>query len=329
LWALYGTNGGRIGRFQITIAVLAVIPIVSKTAFLFPGQGAQTVGMGQQLAQSLPAVRRLYDDAAQILGYDLAEICFDGSADRLSSTVYSQPAILVTSLAALESMKATGHEALENCEVAAGLSLGEYTALAMAGAIDFPSALKLVQKRGEAMQSASNRMPSSMVSLLGLDVAQVEQLCSQARGEDVLQIANYLCPGNIVVSGTQAACDRVAELATEAGAMKTISLAVAGAFHTPIMQPAVEQLAAALDGVEISRPRFPVVSNVDGECHEDPDEIRSMLIRQIVEPVRWEASMRLLLDQGFESFYEVGPGRVLRGLLRRIERKVSCENVMA
>jgi [acyl-carrier-protein] S-malonyltransferase len=178
------------------------------------------------------------------------------------------------------------------------------------------------------MQQASDAQPSGMVSILGMEAEPIEQLCQQVRGEgEILQIANHLCPGNIAVSGHNAACERIAEAAEQAGAMKAVPLAVAGAFHTPIMQPAVERLAAALAGAELRPPRIPVVSNVDAQSHSDPEEIRQLLVRQVVSPVQWESSMRLLLEQGFDRFYEAGPGRVLRGLLRRIDRKAACENV--
>ena len=179
------------------------------------------------------------------------------------------------------------------------------------------------------MQAAANLQPSGMVSLLGLERDKVEEIVEQARGEQVLRVANFLCPGNIVVSGNNEACSRAKELAEAADAMKVIPLAVAGAFHTSLMDPAVEQLKEALENVTMSAPRIPVISNVDAVSHNDPEEIRQLLIRQVVSPVRWEDSMRNLLDQGFDDFYEVGPGRVLRGLLRRIDRKKSCENISA
>lgn len=284
--------------------------------------------MGRDLAERLPAVAALYERASGILGYDLAKLCFEGPAEELDSTVHSQPALFVTSLAALESLRAESPEVVLSCEAAAGLSLGEYTAMVFAGVLDFESGLRLVQQRGQAMQEAADATPSGMVSILGLDREAVEALCEQARDGEVLQVANLLCPGNIAISGTIAACERAADLAEGAGAMKAVPLAVAGAFHTPIMESAVEKLAAALADVELHKPAIPVVSNVDGRPHDDPEEIRELLVRQVVSPVRWEDSMRYLLDRGFDEYYEVGPGRVLRGLMKRINRKTPCHGVM-
>ena len=294
---------------------------------MFPGQGAQTVGMGRQLAESLPSVRRLYDRAGQVLGYDLAKLCFEGPAEELDSTVCSQPALFVTSLAAIEALRNESPDVVLSCEAAAGLSLGEYTAMVFADVMDFESGLTLVQQRGAAMQQAADATPSGMVSILGLERVQVEQLCEIARGDNILEIANTLCPGNIVISGENAACERAADLARSHGAIKAVPLAVAGAFHTRIMRPADERLAEALAQVTMHRPKIPVVSNVDACPHDDPEEIRQLLIRQVLQPVRWEESMIFLLQQGFDQFYEVGPGRVLRGLLRRIDRKASCQCV--
>lgn len=296
-----------------------------RIAFLFPGQGAQTIGMGQALYEAQPTVREIYDRAGKLLGYDLAKLCFEGPADDLDSTVFSQPALFVTSLAAVEGLRLESPEIVAQCAAAAGLSLGEYTALVFAGVLDFESGLQLVQHRGIAMQDAADASPSGMVSILGLDRAQVEALCDKARQGEVLQVANLLCPGNIVVSGDNAACERVAELAPKAGAMKAVPLAVAGAFHTPLMHPADERLAEALEDVPLARPRIPVVSNVDALPHDDPEEIRRLLIQQVIQPVRWEDSIRYLLAQGFDLFYDVGPGRVLKGLMKRIERKAECQ----
>ena len=303
---------------------------MANTAFLFPGQGAQSVGMGAQLASECPAAKGLFERAAEILGYDLLEICANGPAEKLNSTVHSQPALFVCSMAALQQMKETSPELIDSCTVAAGLSLGEYTALVFAEALDFESGLRLVKVRGEAMQEASDVVPSGMVSILGLEREQIESLCDEARGEEILQVANLLCPGNIVVSGHKTACERITGLAETAGAMKVIPLAVAGAFHTPLMQPAADRLSQALAEVEFRAPRIPVIANVDASPHSDPGDFKDLLLKQLVNPVLWEDSMRKMIDQcGVEQCYEIGTGRVLRGLLKRIQRKLPCENVAA
>lgn len=302
---------------------------MSKIAFLFPGQGAQSVGMGKDFVPGNAAAEALYAQAKGVLGYDLLELCYNGPAEKLDTTEYSQPALYVSSLAALEVLKAKSPDVVASCASCAGLSLGEYTALVFAGVLDFETGLKVVQERGRAMQAAAESAPSGMVSLLGLERAVIEKLCDESRGPgEVLQIANLLCPGNIVVSGHKEACARVAAAAEKAGAMKTIPLAVAGAFHTPLMQSAVERLRAVLANAKLSAPRIPVISNVDAAAHSDPNEIRELLVQQVCSPVRWEDSMRALMTQGHDLFYEVGPGRVLRSLMKRIDRKVACEGAV-
>lgn len=302
---------------------------MSKIAFLFPGQGAQTVGMGKSLYDTLPAAKEYFDQANDILGYDLASVCFEGPSEKLDSTVHSQPALFVTSIAALAQLRDQTPDVLLSAEATAGLSLGEYTAMVFAGVMEFEDALKVVQVRGEAMQAASDATPSGMVSILGLEQDAVEKICDEARGDGILQIANLLCPGNIVVSGTNDACERAAEVAEKSGAMKVIPLAVAGAFHTEIMRPAVEKLTEALANVTLKSPKIPVISNVDAQPHDDPEEIRSLLQQQVCSQVRWEQSMKYLLDQGFDEFYEIGAGKVLRGLMKRINRKVAFTGVEA
>jgi len=299
---------------------------MSKIAFLFPGQGAQHVGMGKSLVEKYPPARDLFDRAGEILGYDLAKLCFEGPAAELDSTIISQPAIFVASLAALERLRSDSPDVLLSCEMTAGLSLGEYTALVFSGALSFEDGLHVVKRRGEAMQAAADATPSGMVSALLLDQEKVEEIRKQSSSEGRLYVANYLCPGNIVLSGENAACERSAELIDLAGG-KAVPLAVAGAFHTEIMKPADARLAEALADVPLRQPEIPLVSNVDSGIHDNPDEVRQLLVQQVVKPVLWENSMRKMLDAGIDEFYEIGPGRVLRGLLRRIDRKVSCTTV--
>jgi len=299
---------------------------VSKIAFLFPGQGAQHVGMGKSIAERYPAAQKLYDQANEILGYDLSKICFEGPAEKLDTTIISQPALFVTSLAALEMLRADSPDVALSCEIAAGLSLGEYTALVFAGAMSFEDGLKVVQRRGEAMQAAADATLSGMVSLLLLDREQVQAVRDEASAVGQIEIANYLCPGNIVLSGVNNACEKAAELADAAGG-RAMPLAVAGAFHTSIMQPADTRLSEALASVSLSKPEIPVISNVDATSHDNPEEIRELLVRQVISPVLWEDSLRKMLDDGVDEFYEIGPGKVLKGLLKRVSRKIPCTTV--
>ncbi len=297
---------------------------MSKTAFLFPGQGAQHAGMGKQLAADFPAAKELYEKANDVLGFDLAQLCHEGPQEELDKTNISQPALYVSSFAALEKLKVESPETVEICSLAAGLSLGEYTALTFAGAISFEDGLRVVRKRGEAMQAASDQVESGMVSALLLDEDAVNDVAAKTNETgNRIWIANYLCPGNTVLSGDKAACETAARLIEEAGG-RAIPLSVAGAFHTPIMESAVAELSEVLASIDIASPRIPVVSNVDAVPHSDPDEIRSLLVEQVQNPVLWEKSVRFLLGEGVEQFYEVGPGKVLKGLMRRIDRKTKC-----
>ncbi len=300
-----------------------------KIAFLFPGQGAQFVGMGRGLYDEVPEARALFDQAGEILGFDLKQVCFDGPTEALESTDVSQPAIFVSSLAALEGLKRSDPGLVEQCDGAAGLSLGEYTALAFAGSLDFESGLKIVRRRGEAMQAAASASPSGMTSIIGLDEAAIDELCRRVEPKGRLWKANLLGPGNIVVSGELEALAAVEQVATELGAGRVIALKVAGAFHCPLMKPADDQLAEVLASAPMVSPRLPVYSNVDAETHTDPDNLRATLVAQVIAGVRWDDSIRRMLADGFDTFYEVGPGRVLTGLLKRIDRKIPCTSVPA
>lgn len=302
---------------------------MSKIAFLFPGQGAQTVGMGIELDRELPAARSLFNRAGEILGFDLRKLCFEGPAEALEATDVSQPAIYVASLAALESLKAAQPEVVAACAGAAGLSLGEYTALTFAGAIDFEAGLKLVRRRGQAMQAAAVATPGGMTSILGLDEPAVDEICRRVAPTGRIWKANLLGPGNIVVSGDSAALELVGPIAAELGAMRVIPLAVAGAFHSDHMKPADDQLAEVLAQTPVAPPRIPVYSNVDASPHNQPDDVRRTLVAQVLQGVRWEDSIRRMLADGFDAFYEIGPGRVLTGLLKRIDRKVPCTSIPA
>ncbi|ADV61045.1 (Acyl-carrier-protein) S-malonyltransferase [Isosphaera pallida ATCC 43644] len=302
---------------------------MGRTAFLFPGQGAQVVGMGCELIRDRAEARDLFARANDLLGFDLTAICLDGPPEALNATDVSQPAIFVASLAALEDLKATRPEVVAACEGAAGLSLGEYTALTFAGALDFEAGLKIVRLRGQAMQEAALASPSGMTSVIGLDEAAIDQLCQRLAPYGRLWKANLLGHGNIVVSGENAALEHLEPIAAELGASRCVPLTVAGAFHTPLMKPADQRLAAALAEIELRPPRLPVYSNVDARVHTDPDEIRDLLVRQVIAPVRWEESMNAMIADGFDSFIEIGPGRVLAGLLKRIHRKIPCENIPA
>ena len=285
--------------------------------------------MGRALDAELPAARSLFDRANEILGFDLRAICFDGPKEALDATDVCQPAIFVASLAALEDLKANHPDVVESCSGAAGLSLGEYTALVFAGAMDFETGLKVVRKRGQAMQAAATASPSGMTSVIGLDESKVDELCARLADHGRLWKANMLGPGNIVVSGDNSALDQIEPIATEMGAAKVVRLSVAGAFHTPLMVPADQQLAEALAGADIRAPRLPVYSNVDTEPHDGPDDIRRKLPIQVTHGVRWEESMRRMLADGYDTFYEIGPKRVLTGLLKRIDRKTGCTSIPA
>ncbi|KAJ8607857.1 hypothetical protein CTAYLR_008892 [Chrysophaeum taylorii] len=301
----------------------------AKTTFLFPGQGAQSVGMGAEVAAALPAAKKLYETASEILGYDLLLKCTEGPKEELDSTVISQPAIFVSSMAAVEKLQA--EDSRVEATAAAGLSLGEYSALCFAGAMSFEDGVKLTKLRGEAMQAASDATAGAMVSVIGLDKTTVAEICDKAAAEtgEPIRIANFLCNGNYAVSGSVKACEVVEKIAKpDFKARMTVRLAVAGAFHTDFMAPAVETLEAALKETDLHAPTIPVISNVDAKPHSDPDQIKKLLALQVTSPVLWEDSVAQLLANGFELGYELGPGKVISGIFKRIDKTAEVRNVV-
>jgi len=296
------------------------------TYILCPGQGAQVVGMGKDFYESFPVAKEIFDRANDVLGFDLARHCFEGPDDRLNQTDISQPAIYVTSVACFNAAKAAGKVNPEVVTAYAGLSLGEYTALHLGGAFTFEEGLKLVAARGKFMQEAAVTTPSGMVAVMGADEVTIGDLCEKHAAGEVLVPANFNAPGQVVVSGSKSACQRLAAAAEVAG-FKAIPLTVAGAFHSPIMQSGADKMAAELERVAIKLPLKPVYSNVTAQLHTDPTSIRKLLVDQIVKPVRWEQTMQSLVTKGEARFVELAPARVLTGLLKKINRRLPVDSL--
>jgi len=297
-----------------------------KQAFLFPGQGAQFVGMGSEAVQCSDVAREIFARGDKVLGFDISRICFEGPAEELNRTEICQPAVFLTSAAMFEAMKAEGDGM--SAKSVGGLSLGEYTALYAAGLVDFEDGLILTSKRGKAMQEASEQQAGGMVGIIGLDAGRVGEICDESGEGEVLEAVNFNCPGQIVVSGSKGACERAEKLADKYGAIKTIRLDVAGAFHTEMMRPAAEILSAALAKCDIKEPGdVKVIANVNAEYYQSSGQIKEGLVQQLISPVFWQRCMERLLADGFEEFYEIGPGRVLTGLMKRINRKIKVRKV--
>lgn len=294
---------------------------MQKVAYIFPGQGAQYVGMGKDFYQNVPQAKETFDRAESALGFDLPSLIFQGPIEELTKTVNCQLAIFTVSVAVLRAVQEVS--APEEVKYTAGLSLGEYTALVAAGALDFEQGLRLVRMRAEYMEEAARENPGGMVSLIGLSQETVRKICAQAK----VEIANLNCPGQIVISGSLAALEEAKELACANGAKRVIALKVSGAFHSSLMETARVKLTKALDKVEIRPPKVSVISNVTAKEERSPQEIKDNLARQVSSGTRWEDSINFIRTCGIRKFIEIGPGKVLSGLLRKINAELLADNI--
>lgn len=295
-------------------------------AFVYPGQGAQFVGMGMELAERFPVARRILDEADDILGMGLSDYIANGPIEELTRTDISQPAILVMSWMAHQVVADVLKDGV-NFVATAGLSLGEYTALLAADACDFADALRLVRLRGQAMQAAAEAVPSGMVALIGADEAGAQALCDAVAAGEVLQVANLNAPGQVVISGTIAACERALAAARDHGIRRAMALPVAGAFHSALMAPAADRLAEALAATAFRDPRVPVYANVNAAPVTSAADIAPSLVAQLTQPVRWAQSVTAMQANGISEFWELGPGKTLSGMISRTVEGVTCRNV--
>jgi [acyl-carrier-protein] S-malonyltransferase len=297
---------------------------MSETAFIFPGQGSQYVGMGKELTENFKVARETFEEADEALGFNLSGLCFNGPEEDLKLTFNTQPAILTTSIASLRVLSSeTGIDPV----VLAGHSLGEYSSLTAAQAIAFPDAVRTVRLRGTFMQEAVPPGEGAMAAILGLEAPEVEELCVQAAQGEVVAPANFNSPWQIVISGHAQAVARAVELALERGAKKAVMLAVSAPFHCSLMKPAAERLHDALQDIPVCDIGIPVISNADAEAYPSKEEIKNILVKQVDHPVRWEESMRELVKRGIKTVIEIGPGKVLTGLMRRITKDVKTVNL--
>lgn len=295
----------------------------SPVAFIFPGQGSQSPGMGKDLAENFPVARQVFEEADEALGFPISRLCFDGPAEDLQLTENTQPAILAVSVAAFRSLESMGAPAPA---FVAGHSLGEYSALVAAGVLDLSAALRTVRARGRYMQEAVPVGTGAMAAVMGAELSEVERVCAEASGSEVCSLANINSPGQVVIAGNAAAVDRAVELLKDV-ARRVIKLKVSAPFHCALMKPAQDRLGADLERLTFNEPKFPVVTNVDARVTTAPGELRDALLRQVSSPVRWAQSMQLLIENGVGTAVEVGPGKVLSGLMRQTSRDIKCLNV--
>lgn len=295
-------------------------------AAIFPGQGAQEVGMGRDAAAACTVAAETFAQADEILGFKLSQLCFEGPAERLNATDIQQPAIFTISVALYRAALDRKRIGPDQFAAMGGLSLGEYTALHLAGSMPFDAALRLVHRRGQLMQQAAQSSPGGMVSIMGLTEAQVLAVCERVADRGRVGPANFNCPGQIVISGDKPACEAAVRIAEEAGG-RAIPLDVAGAFHSELMRPAAEELRHALSATDFVAPRVRVIANVNADYHAGPDGIRSSLYRQVFNPVRWQECVQRLIADGCAEFWEIGPKRVLAGLMRKIDRNAKTVNI--
>ena len=297
---------------------------MTRQAFIFPGQGSQYAGMGKDLAEKFPAARQVFEEADAALGFGLSELCFNGPAEKLQLTENTQPAILTVSVAALRTMASEG---FPKPDFVAGHSLGEYSALVAAGSLSLTDAVRTVRARGRYMQEAVPVGAGAMAAILGADLNVVVAACEEAAEGQVCSAANINSPGQVVIAGDTAAIDRAIVLLKARGAKRAVKLNVSAPFHCALMMPAQERLSADLERISFADPELPVVTNVDATAVTQGDGARDALVRQVTQPVRWLGSVEFLISQGVQSFIETGPGKVLSGLMRQIDRSVSCVNI--